>query len=79
MRLGLAPQRHFTFRGQDPNTALRTLLVAFPFLPSDAGLGADRVIGGFAEAFAAQNPDAFGSGCDACVDGIHILAYRRAA
>jgi hypothetical protein len=30
-------------------TALRELLLLFPFLPIDAGMGADRVLGAFSE------------------------------
>jgi len=42
--------------GETPEMALRSLLLRFPFLPIDAGQGADRVIGCFARAFIAQNP-----------------------
>mmetsp|Transcript_9895 Transcript_9895/g.25517 ORF Transcript_9895/g.25517 Transcript_9895/m.25517 type:complete len:537 (-) Transcript_9895:720-2330(-) len=39
-----------------PVGALRLLLLRFPFLPIDAGAGADRVIGWFARAYVIQNP-----------------------
>ena len=42
--------------GADPEQALRSFLVRFPFLPIDAGEGADRVINIFSESFVAQNP-----------------------
>ena len=45
-------------RGATPLVALRDLLLRFPFLPIDAGQGADRVVGCFARAYALQNPDA---------------------
>lgn len=45
-------------RGSNPLSALRDFLLVFPFLPIDAGAGADRVIGKFARAFARQNPEA---------------------
>ena len=38
--------------------ALRQLLFAFPFLPIDAGSGADRVIGEFARQYVLSNPQA---------------------
>lgn len=44
--------------GDTPEAALRALLLRFPFLPIDAGTGADRVISCFARAYAAQNPAA---------------------
>jgi len=50
----LAP---FTVRGATPEEALRGLLLRFPFLPIDAGSGADRVIGAFSVAFLRQNRD----------------------
>ena len=43
--------------GPNPVVALRTLLLRFPFLPIDAGMGADRVIGCFARAYVLQNAD----------------------
>jgi len=45
-------------RGDTPEAALRDLLPRFPFLPIDAGQGADRVIGAFCRVFVRQNPDA---------------------
>ncbi len=47
----LAPYR---IAGETPLDALRTLLLVFPFLPIDAGEGADRVISYFARAYARQ-------------------------
>ena len=51
----LAP---FAVRGTTPEEALRGLLLRFPFLPIDAGSGADRVIGAFSVAFLRQNREA---------------------
>ena len=45
-------------RGATPEVALRHLLLVFPFLPIDAGQGADHVIGFVSLAFIRQNPDA---------------------
>ena len=42
-------------RGATPELALRDLLLRFPFLPIDAGQGADRVIGTFSRAYVLQN------------------------
>jgi len=44
--------------GATPEAALRNLLLIFPFLPIDAGAGADRVIGYFARTYVRQNPRA---------------------
>ena len=41
--------------GSTPLIALRALLLRFPFLPIDAGSGADRVIGCFARSWVTQN------------------------
>lgn len=41
--------------GATPLIALRALLLRFPFLPIDAGSGADRVIGCFARSWVTQN------------------------
>ena len=41
--------------GDTPVVALRALLLRFPFLPIDAGAGADRVIGWFSRAWVVQN------------------------
>jgi hypothetical protein len=48
----LAP---FRITGATPEAALRGLLLVFPFLPIDAGAGADRVIGYFARTYVGQN------------------------
>lgn len=48
----------FPIRGETPEDALRALLLVFPFLPIDAGVGADAVIGYFARAYASANPQA---------------------
>lgn len=56
----LAP---FTIRGSTPEKALRDLLPIFPFLPIDAGSGADRVIGAFSVAFLRQNKRALDALC----------------
>ena len=45
-------------RGNTPEQALRRLLLVFPFLPIDAGQGADHVIGLFSLAYIRQNPEA---------------------
>ena len=42
-------------QGETPVAALRSLLLRFPFLPIDAGAGADRVIGFFSRAYVVQN------------------------
>jgi len=42
-------------QGASPVVALRDLLLCFPFLPIDAGQGADRVIGYFSRAYVIQN------------------------
>ena len=44
--------------GATPEHALRDLLLRFPFLPIDAGQGADRVIGTFSRAYVLQSPQA---------------------
>jgi len=48
----------FDLRAPTPEAALRQLLFAFPFLPIDAGSGADRVIGEFARQYVISNPRA---------------------
>jgi len=74
--------RAFPLEAPDPETALRQLLVRFPFLPIDAGDGADRVIAAFAERYISLNgrqPSVFVSP-SACTDdearsSIHVLLY----
>ena len=44
-------------RAPTPEAALRNLLYIFPFLPIDAGSGADRVIGEFARQYVIANPE----------------------
>jgi hypothetical protein len=44
---------------RDPEDALRQLLLVFPFLPIDAGEGADRVIRALAERYLASHPDEY--------------------
>lgn len=48
----------FDLRAPTPEVALRQLLFRFPFLPIDAGSGADRVIGEFARQYVLTNPRA---------------------
>lgn len=48
----------FDLRAPTPEAALRNLLYIFPFLPIDAGSGADRVIGEFARQYVIANPEA---------------------
>ena len=48
----------FDLRAPTPEASLRQLLFAFPFLPIDAGSGADRVIGEFARQYVLANPQA---------------------
>jgi len=57
--------------GSSPVVALRALLLRFPFLPIDAGTGADRVIGCFSRAYVVQNV--------ACLDslGLGSIAIGR--
>ena len=45
-------------RAPTPEAALRQLLFTFPFLPIDAGSGADRVIGELARQYVLSNPQA---------------------
>jgi hypothetical protein len=45
-------------RAPTPEAALRQLLFSFPFLPIDAGSGADRVIGELARQYVLSNPQA---------------------
>ena len=47
----------FDLRAPTPEAALRNLLYIFPFLPIDAGSGADRVIGEFARQYVMANED----------------------
>ena len=47
--------------GSTPVVALRALLLRFPFLPIDAGAGADRVIGWFSREYVARNARHLGS------------------
>ena len=64
-----------------PVAALRHLLLQFPFLPIDAGGGADRVIGAIARCYTAAFPcvaDWLGlSGGDTkqVTEGVHLLVY----
>jgi len=54
--------RLFSLKGcQTPVEALRLLLLQFPFLPIDAGSGADRVISQFAYNWVADNPESLGN------------------
>lgn len=48
--------RPFPIIGLTPVLALRKLLMRFPFLPIDAGAGADRVIGWFSREYVLTNP-----------------------
>ena len=65
----LAPMR---IAGETPLAALRSLLMRFPFLPIDAGAGADRVIGYIARAYALHNSDCL------AVFGIEVLPAHTA-
>lgn len=50
--------RPLRFGASSPEAALRALLLEFPFLPIDAGDGADRVIGEFSRRYVEDSPHA---------------------
>ena len=70
--------RSFSLVANDPEAALRSLLLQFPFLPIDAGDGADRVITELACGYVAQNglmPSLFGGVEPANVGEAHELVH----
>ena len=68
----------FSLVASNPEAALRSLLLQFPFLPIDAGDGADRVVTELARGYVAQNglmPSLFGGVAPANTAEAHELVH----